>query len=35
MSDYRIKAANVEVCDGYKCWLERRYFAERRIQFSG
>lgn len=29
--EYRIRWARVEVCNGYRCWHERRCLAERRV----
>lgn len=33
MTDYRVKEARVECCDGSRFWHERRFGAERRIRF--
>jgi hypothetical protein len=35
MSDYRIRQAVVEVCNGWQCWRDKRFIAERRIRFLG
>lgn len=35
MSTYRVREARVEVCNGYRCWFERRFAAERRISLFG
>ena len=35
MSEYRIRWARVEVCNGYRCWRERRCIAERRVSVLG
>lgn len=32
---YRIREARVEVCNGRRCWHERRFIAERRITLLG
>lgn len=32
---YRIRQARVEVCNGYRCWREKRFGAERRISAFG
>jgi len=29
---YRIKEATVEVCNGHRCWHERRFIALRRVR---
>jgi hypothetical protein len=31
---YRIRWARVEVCNGYRCWMEQRCIAERRVWFG-
>lgn len=32
MADYyRVREARVEVCNGYRCWRERRFIADRRV----
>lgn len=33
--DYRVREARIEVCNGYRCWHERRFVAERRVRFLG
>lgn len=30
VGSYRVRQARVEVCNGYHCWIERRWIAERR-----
>ena len=32
---YRIREAVVEVCNGFRCWKDRRFIAERRVSFLG
>lgn len=32
---YRVREARVEVCNGYRCWNERRFIAERRVFIFG
>lgn len=32
---YRVREARVEVCNGYRCWYERRHMAERRVTLFG
>ena len=32
---YRVREALVEVCNGYRCWHERKFIAERRITLFG
>ena len=32
---YRVREAQVEVCNGYRCWKERRFIAERRVVAFG
>ena len=29
---YRIRQARIEVCNGQRCWHERRFIAERRVR---
>lgn len=33
--EYRVREARVEVCNGYRCWHERRFIAERRLTLLG
>ncbi|MDD8024570.1 MAG: hypothetical protein PHX82_15860 [Paracoccaceae bacterium] len=33
--EYRVREGRVEVCDGHRCWRDRRYIAERRVSFFG
>ena len=35
MPRYRIREARVEVCNGHRCWYERRFGAERRVSLFG
>lgn len=35
VTEYRIRWARVDVCNGYRCWRERRCIAERRISVLG
>ena len=35
MTEYRIRWDRVEVCNGYRCWRERRCIAERRVSVLG
>lgn len=35
MEQYRVREARVEVCNGYRCWHERRFIAERRVTIFG
>jgi hypothetical protein len=35
MAEYRVREARVQVCNGYHCWRERRFVAERRISVLG
>ena len=35
MSDYRIKEATVENCNGFRSWRQRRFCAERRVRVFG
>ncbi|MFV1530631.1 hypothetical protein [Phaeobacter sp. JH209A] len=35
MAEYRVREARVEVCNGYRCWRERRFCAERRVSVLG
>ena len=35
MQRYRVREARVEVCDGRRCWHERRFLAERRVSLFG
>ena len=32
---YRIREARIEVCNGRRCWHERRFSAERRVILFG
>tara|TARA_Y100000310_G_scaffold211266_1_gene212021 strand:- start:4162 stop:4386 length:225 start_codon:yes stop_codon:yes gene_type:complete len=32
MGEFRVREATVEVCNGYRCWHERRFIAERKIK---
>ena len=32
---YRISERTIEVCNGFRCWYERRFIAERRLSFFG
>lgn len=32
---YRVREARVEVCNGSRCWHERRFIAERRVSLFG
>lgn len=33
--EYRVREARIEVCNGYQCWHERRFIAERRVSLFG
>jgi hypothetical protein len=35
LADYRVREARIEVCNGYTCWRERRFRAERKRSFLG
>jgi hypothetical protein len=35
MEKYRVREARVEVCNGHRCWNERRFIAERRVSLFG
>ena len=32
---YRIEEGRVSVCNGYTCWIERRFIAKRKIRLFG
>jgi hypothetical protein len=32
---YRVREAIVDVCNGYTCWRDRRFIAERRVTLFG
>lgn len=35
MSEYRIREGVVEHCNGYRCWKQRMFIAERKVSFLG
>ena len=35
MTRYRVREGRVEACNGYRCWTERRFIAERRVVSLG